>query len=58
MFDIGWQELFVLAVLFIIVIGPKDMPGAVRVISKWIRKARSLARELKDGLGEIHREAQ
>ena len=58
MFDIGWQELFVLAVLFIIVIGPKDMPGAVRTISKWIRKARSMARDLQDGLDEVVREAE
>ena len=58
MFDIGWQELFVLAVLFIIVIGPKDMPGAVRIISKWIRKARSMARDLQDGLDEVVREAE
>ncbi len=57
MFDIGWQELFVLAVLFIIVIGPKDMPGAVRAITKWIRKARSMARDLQDGLDEVAREA-
>lgn len=57
MFDIGWQELFVLAVLFIIVIGPKDMPGAVRAITKWIRKARSMARDLQDGLDEVVREA-
>ena len=58
MFDIGWQELFILAVLFIIVIGPKDMPGAVRTISKWIRKARSMARDLQDGLDEVVREAE
>ncbi len=57
MFDIGWQELFVLAVLFIIVIGPKDMPGAVRTITKWIRKLRSMARDLQDGLDEVAREA-
>ena len=58
MFDIGWQELFILAVLFIIVIGPKDMPGAVRTITKWIRKARSMARDLQDGLDEVVREAE
>lgn len=57
MFDIGWQELFILAVLFIIVIGPKDMPGAVRAITKWIRKLRSMARDLQDGLDEVVREA-
>lgn len=57
MFDIGWQELFILAVLAIIVIGPKDLPGAIRTIAKWIRKARSLARDLHDGLDEVVREA-
>ncbi len=57
MFDIGWQELFILAVLAIIVIGPKDLPGAIRTIAKWIRKARSMARDLHDGLDEVVREA-
>ena len=57
MFDIGWQELFILAVLAIIVIGPKDLPGAIRTIAKWIRKARSMARDLQDGLDEVVREA-
>ena len=51
------KNFFVLAVLFIIVIGPKDMPGAVRAITKWIRKARSMARDLQDGLDEVAREA-
>ena len=53
MFDIGWQELFILAVLAIIVIGPKDLPGAIRTITKWIRKARSMARDFQDGLDEV-----
>ena len=57
MFDIGWQELFILAVLAIIVIGPKDLPGAIRTITKWIRQARSMARDFQDGLDEVVREA-
>ena len=57
MFDIGWQELFILAVLAIIVIGPKDLPRAIRTIAKWIRKARSMARDFQDGLDEVVREA-
>jgi len=57
MFDIGWQELFVLAVLAVIVIGPKDLPRAMRTITKWIRKARALARDFQDGLDEVAREA-
>lgn len=57
MFDIGWQELFVLAVLAIIVIGPSDLPRAIRTITHWIRKARGMARELQDGLDDMVREA-
>ena len=58
MFDIGWQELFILAVLTIIVVGPKDLPKAVGTITKWIRKARSMVRDLQDGLDEVAREAE
>ncbi|MEP2543110.1 MAG: Sec-independent protein translocase protein TatB, partial [Alphaproteobacteria bacterium] len=43
MFDIGWQELFIVAILAIIVIGPKDLPRAVRTVMRAIRKLRSMA---------------
>ena len=58
MFDIGWQELFVLAVLAIIVIGPKDLPRAIRNVTLWIRKARGMARDLQDGVDEMVRESE
>ena len=58
MFDIGWQEIFVLAVLAIIVIGPKDLPRAVKVVTQWIKKARYMARDLQDGLDDMVREAE
>ncbi len=57
MFDIGWQELFVLAVLAIIVIGPKDLPRAIKTVTHWVRKARGMARDLQDGLDDMVREA-
>ncbi len=58
MFDIGWQELFILAVIALIVIGPKDLPRAIRIISKGIRKARSMARDLQEGMDDVLREAE
>ena len=58
MFDIGWQELIILAVLAIIVIGPKDLPRAVRTVTRWVRKARGMARELHNGLDDMVREAE
>ncbi|MAH83368.1 MAG: twin-arginine translocase subunit TatB [Rhodospirillaceae bacterium TMED8] len=58
MFDIGWQELFILAILAIIVIGPKDLPRAIKTITHWIRKVRTMARDLQDGLDDVVREAE
>jgi len=58
MFDIGWQEILILAVLAIIVIGPKDLPRAIKVVTQWIRKARYMARDLQDGLDDVVREAE
>lgn len=58
MLDIGWQELFVIAVVAIIFIGPKDLPHVVKSGTKWLRKAREMAREFQSGLDEMAREAE
>ena len=58
MFDIGWQELVVIGVVALVVIGPKDMPVAIRAVSRWAGKARALAREFQQGLDEVVREAE
>ena len=58
MFDIGWQEILILAVLAIIVIGPKDLPRAIKVVTQWIKKARYMARDLQDGFDDVVREAE
>ncbi len=57
MFDIGWQELFIVAALGLIVIGPKDLPRALRTIMGLVRKGRMMARDFQDGLDEVVREA-
>ena len=58
MFDIGWQELLVIGVVALVVIGPKDMPTAIRAVSRWASKARALAREFQQGIDEVVREAE
>jgi sec-independent protein translocase protein TatB len=57
MFDIGWSEMMVIAILALIVIGPKDLPRVLKSVSYWVRKARSLAREFQTGVDEMIREA-
>jgi sec-independent protein translocase protein TatB len=56
MFDIGWTEILVIAILAIIVIGPKDLPKVLRTLGRWVRKARAVAREFQDSLDEVLRE--
>lgn len=58
MFDIGWQELLVIAIVALIVIGPKDLPTAIRAITRWIARARELARDFQHGIDEVVREAE
>lgn len=58
MFDIGWQELFLVIVVTVVVVGPKDLPIVIRAVTGWIRKARGLAREFQNGLDEVVREAE
>lgn len=57
MFDIGWQELFIVGLVTIIVVGPKELPRVLRTVTLWIRKIRGMARDFQDGLEELAREA-
>lgn len=56
--EIGWSELLVIAILALVVIGPKDLPRFMRMVGLWIRKARGLAREFQDSMENLAREAE
>ncbi|QLH40123.1 MAG: twin-arginine translocase subunit TatB [Defluviicoccus sp.] len=58
MFDIGWQELFLISVVALIVVGPKDLPKVLRTGARMLNKARAMSREFQAGLAEIAREAE
>jgi sec-independent protein translocase protein TatB len=58
MFDIGWQELFLIGVVALIVVGPKDLPKVLRSASRVLNKARGLSREFQAGLAEMAREVE
>lgn len=58
MFDIGWSEIFVIAVLAIVVIGPKDLPKVMRVAGGLVRKARLMAADFREGLEQMAHEAE
>ena len=58
MFDIGWQEMFIVGLLAIVVIGPRDLPRALKVLAGMIRKARGMARDFQDTFDEVVRESE
>ncbi|MGD9784498.1 MAG: Sec-independent protein translocase protein TatB [Hyphomicrobiaceae bacterium] len=58
MFDIGWQELFVLGVLALIVVGPKELPGLLRTIGKYAGMLKKQATEFRGHFEQAMREAE
>jgi len=58
MFDIGWSELVVIAVVALIAIGPKELPGVLRMVGQWMGKARRMAAEFQGQFQEAMREAE
>jgi sec-independent protein translocase protein TatB len=58
MFDLGWGELLVVGVVALVVLGPKELPNALRTVSNLTKTARKLAGEFQSGINEIVREAE
>ena len=58
MFDIGWSEFVVIAVVALIAIGPKELPGVLRMVGQWVGKARKMAGEFQGQFQEAMREAE
>ncbi len=58
MFDIGWTEMLVIAVVMIVVVGPKDLPGMLRTFGKTTKKLRSMAGDFQKQFNEALKEAE
>ena len=58
MFDIGWDEMLFTAIIAIVVIGPKDLPRALRTAGKWIGKVRRVSGHFRSGIETMIREAE
>ena len=58
MFDIGASELLLVVVVAVVVIGPKDLPLALRTAGRWIAKVRRVSGHFRAGLDAMVREAE
>lgn len=58
MFDLGWSELMLVGVIAVLILGPKELPKAMRTMAKWVRKARLLAGDFQRHIDDVVREAE
>ena len=58
MFGVDTSELLIVAVLALIVIGPKELPATMRTVGSWIGKIRGMARHFTSGIETMIREAE
>ena len=58
MFDVAPTELLLLAVVALLVIGPKDLPKAMRVVGNWVGRAKGMARHFRSGVDAMIRESE
>lgn len=58
MFDIGASELLLVVIVAIVVIGPKDLPLALRTAGRWIGKVRRVSGHFRSGIETMIREAE
>jgi sec-independent protein translocase protein TatB len=57
MFDFAWSELALIGIVALVVIGPKDLPVAIKAVSGMIKKARRMAGEFQTHVDEMVRDA-
>jgi sec-independent protein translocase protein TatB len=58
MFDLGWGEMALIALVAIIILGPKELPHALKTLGRAIRKVREVSREFQGHVDEMVREAE
>ena len=53
MFDFGWQELMLVAFILVLVVGPKDLPRALKTFTTYMGKIRGMANDFRSSLMEV-----
>jgi sec-independent protein translocase protein TatB len=58
MLEVGWSEILVIAIILIVVVGPKDLPAMMRTFGKMMGRVRTMANEFRGQFDEAMREAE
>jgi sec-independent protein translocase protein TatB len=58
MIDLSWSHILIVLVVALVVVGPKDLPRLMRMIGRWLAKARAMADQFKKSFDEMSRQAE
>ena len=58
MLDLGWPELFIIMLVALLIVGPKELPGLVRTAALWLRKTKRSINNFQNSIEEIAREVE
>src|SRR5690606_37735150 len=58
MFEVGWSEMLVIAIVMIVIVGPKDLPAMLRTFGRTMAKLRGMAGDFQKQFNEALKEAE
>ena len=58
MFGVDSNELFIILLVAVVVIGPKELPRVMRTVGKWVGKARGMANQFRSGVDQMVRDSE
>ena len=58
MLDLGWPELFIIMLIALLIVGPRELPGLVRTAASWLRKTKRSINNFQNSIEEIAREVE
>ena len=58
MFDLSWSHILIVLIVALVVVGPKDLPRLMRIIGRWVAKARAMADQFRKSFDEMARQSE
>lgn len=58
MLDLSWSHILLVLVVALVVVGPKDLPRLMRMVGRWMAKARAMADQFRQSFDEMARQAE
>jgi sec-independent protein translocase protein TatB len=58
MFDLSWSHILIVLIVALVVVGPKDLPRLMRIVGRWVGRARAMADQFRKSFDEMARQSE